>query len=71
MSSLNVSMLAWLAVAWAAYSLAVTLGTWTVARTRVQSPLRITMLNLLLSLFPPINLLVLAALSMMERRSPP
>lgn len=71
MTSMDVSMLTWLAVGWAVYSVAVTLGTWTVARTRVQSPLRITMLNLLLSLFPPVNLLVLAALSVMDRRTPP
>jgi len=67
----NALTLAWIGVVWLGFTAAVTASTWILARTRVDSPLAVTACNLLLSLFPPLNLLALTLLSAMDRKDAP
>lgn len=61
----------WIAGLWLTQALLATGLTWMISRPRVQSPGLVTAWNLLLALFPPFNLLVLALLSTMDRRYRP
>jgi hypothetical protein len=71
MISFDVSNLAWLAGAWLFASGLVTLGTWKVASQGTRSPVAITISSALLAFFPPLNILLLALMSISKRRSPP
>ena len=65
----NASMLGWLGICWLLFTAVVTASTWALSKSRVDSPAAVTVCNLLLSLFPPLNLLVLTYLSTMDRKS--
>jgi apolipoprotein N-acyltransferase len=71
MVDMNASTLAWLSMVWFGFTGAVTASTWISARQRVDSPLAVTVCNLLLSLFPPLNLMVLTLLCVMDRKDRP
>jgi hypothetical protein len=71
MISFDVSTLAWLAGAWLFVSSLITLGTWKVASRRTRSPVAITISSALLAFFPPLNILLLALMSLSNRRCPP
>ncbi len=70
MTGMDASGLALLGVFWLAFTFAVTASTWTISKTRVDSPIAVTVCNLLLSPFPPLNLLVLTFLCAMDRKVP-
>ncbi len=71
MMGMNASTLAWMGVVWLVFTVGVTTSTWVLSRTRVDSPIAVTTCNLLLSIFPPLNLLALALLSAKDRKNPP
>lgn len=71
MISFDVSTLAWLAGAWLIASGLITLGTWKVASQGTRSPAAITICSALLAFFPPLNILLLALMSIWNLRSPP
>jgi hypothetical protein len=71
MMSFDVSTLAWLAGAWLFASALITLGTWKVASRGTRSPVAITISSALLAFFPPLNILLLALMSISNRRFPP
>jgi hypothetical protein len=71
MIAFDVSTLAWLAGAWLLASGLITACTWKVASRHAASPLAITVSSALLAFFPPLNLVLLALMSVLKRRSPP
>ncbi len=71
MISFEVSTLAWLGGAWLFASGLITLGTWRIASRRSRSPVAITISSALLAFFPPLNILLLALMSMSNRRGVP
>ena len=70
MMTISADGLGILVLVWAALAALVTVLTARAARRRVDSPGLLTLCNGLLGLFPPFNLLVLAALTMLPVRRP-
>lgn len=71
MTELSSSALAWAAVIWLLASALITFSTWKVARGKMESPAVILVSSALLAFFPPLNLILLAVLSLIGRRTPP
>ena len=70
MMTISADGLCVLVLVWAALAVLVTVLTARAARRRVDSAGLLTLCNALLGLFPPFNLLVLAALIMLPERRP-
>ena len=66
---INLSLLYRLAPAWLLFSTAITVTTWALARRRVDSPGWVTACNALLSVSPPLNILVLALVATRDLRT--
>ena len=66
---MNTGLLAWAALAWFVVSLVVTVTTWRLAAERVDAPGWVTASNATLCFFPPFNLMVLAYVATLDRRS--
>lgn len=71
MTAFDVSTLAWLAGAWLIASGLITACTWKVASRQAASPFAVTVSSALLAFFPPLNLVLLALISILKRRSSP